>query len=188
MKFLGSNFLKSFHMFKIWIINVKINTVYYPLSYYRALIESIFFESIRIIWGGLNFLFVKKLNGNRGFKLYYEIFDPTFLTNCPSDPVITTTPSGLSTTTKKPSDLTNLQASKTFKLQVCKGENAKTITAPENFLIYIEKLENGVTESMTCDEYSPTHCLTPAVKTCNLAGKLIGFSSPHLNIWIYLID
>ena len=64
------------------------------------------------------------VTGNRGFKLYYEIFDTASLANCPKDPlVISTTPAGLTSTTKKPADLINQEASATYDFQVNVDKN-----------------------------------------------------------------
>jgi hypothetical protein len=118
----------------------------------------------------------------RGFKIYYETFSTASIANCPQGPL--TTPSGgLTTTTtpQPPGPIGNFQASKTFDFQICRGDASLTIQAPEYYLIYIEKLLNGISPGLTCSEYAQSHCTSPAVGICNLRGKCV-FSAPTTSL------
>lgn len=105
--------------------------------------------------------------GNRGFKLYYETFDTAALV-CPQGPLTTNTASTLTTTPPTLPVLTNLQASGTFRFQVCSRDPPVTIKAPAYYAVYIEKLVHGVTTSGQCDPHETSHCTVPAQVQCNL--------------------
>ena len=72
---------------------------------------------------------------------------------------------------QKSKPLSNLQASPLLKFQVCKNAAIKNITAPENYVITVEKLVVGVSPSSNCEEYNPEHCSLEVTSICNLKGK-----------------
>ncbi len=120
----------------------------------------------------------KTTTNSRGFQLYYETFSSTSIPNCPKDPL--TTQSSLITTTTtiaNPGAVSNFEASQTFDFQICRGGETLTINAPEYHLIYIEKLLNGISPTLTCSEYAQSHCTSPAIGICNLRGQC-AFKAP----------
>ncbi len=78
----------------------------------------------------------------------------------------------LPTTTKPLPPLDNFQASKVMKFEVCEFGLAAFLEAPPYYTIYIEKLLYGITDNGECQEYSPDHCLAPALVTCNHKGNI----------------
>lgn len=64
--------------------------------------------------------------------------------------------------------LENLQESKKYSFLTCKGDAPVKITAPENHVIYVERLAFGMTRDGSCGAYDPNYCSSDAVITCTL--------------------
>lgn len=53
----------------------------------------------------------------------------------------------------------------------CKGEAPMKLKAPENNVVYLEKLVFGVGRDGSCDASDPDYCNSNAVFTCTLKGS-----------------
>lgn len=77
-------------------------------------------------------------------------------------------------TKEKASGLENYYELPSRSFLTCKGEAPMKLQAPENNVVYVEKLVVGVTRDGSCDASDPDYCNSDAVITCSLKGSETG--------------